>query len=109
MCASPDSKLPVCLPNHVWDGSSDHLSLLEAQALWPTPSMCSTRTYCCHAQAIGGSAGGDEAKQPETDFIRDDPQWLADAVPMTDDFMATPAVDHLVNGRLGAKNLRNPA
>ena len=29
------------------------------------------------AQAIG--AGGDEAKQPETDFVRDDPQWLAEA------------------------------
>jgi hypothetical protein len=53
-------------------------------------------------QAIGGSAGGDEAKLPETDFVRDDPQWLADATAMTDDFMQTPAVDHLVQGRLGA-------
>ena len=53
------------------------------------------------AQAIGAGAGGDEAKQPETDFVRDDPQWLAEAAAMTDDFMATPAVEHLAQGRLG--------
>ncbi len=54
------------------------------------------------AQAIGAGAGGEEAKQPETDFVRDDPQWLAEAAAMTDDFMATPAVEHLAQGRLGA-------
>ena len=58
-------------------------------------------------QAIGGSAGGDEAKLPETDFIRDDEQWLADAAAMTNDFLKTPAVDHLVQGRLGAT--QNPS
>ena len=55
------------------------------------------------AQAIGAGVGGDkEEKQPETDFVRDDPQWLAEAAAMTDDFMATPAVEHLAQGRLGA-------
>ncbi len=53
-------------------------------------------------QAIGAGVGGKEAKQPETDFVRDDPQWLAEAAAMTDDFMATPVVEHLAQGRLGA-------
>ena len=33
--------------------------------------------------------------------MRDDELWLSDAAAMADDFMATPAVEHLAQGRLG--------
>jgi len=34
-------------------------------------------------------------------FVRDNPQWILETAAMTEDFVATPAMEHLVQGRLG--------
>lgn len=52
-------------------------------------------------QAIGGSKGGDEKKEPELEFVRDNPQWLTDSEDMAADFVNTPAMEHLKHDRLG--------
>lgn len=56
----------------------------------------------CAAQAIGGSAGGDVKKEPESEFIRDNPEWLAESAAMAADFVDTPASERLKRGRMGA-------
>ena len=55
----------------------------------------------CAKQAIGGSAGGDVAKEPESEFVTDNPEWLADSAPMAVDFVDTPACQRLKHGRMG--------